>query len=111
MKSERRAAASASFVFVATACDDTLIKAKLEFFVALAKPLQEVLLKFQIEAPMTPFLVLSLKDLLLATMGRFLKKILEKADTSRSYLLLTLLTKRNKNTQSMLALALLLEVL
>ena len=107
MKSKRRAAASASFVFVATACDDTLIDAKLEFFVALVKPLQEFLLKFQTEAPMTPFLVLSLEDLLLATIGRFLKK----ADTSRSYLLLTMLTKRNKKSQSMLTLALLLEVL
>ena len=100
MKSKRRAAASASFVFVATTCDNTLIEAKLEFFVAVAKPLQEVLLKFQTEALMTPFLVLSLKDLLLATMGRFLKKVLEKADTSRSYLLLTLLTKRNKKLEA-----------
>ena len=46
VKSERKAAASASFVSVATACDDTLIEAKLEFFVALAKLLQEFLLKF-----------------------------------------------------------------
>ena len=60
-------------VFVATACDDTLFEAKLEFFVALAKPVQEFLLKFQTEAPMTPFLVLSLKDLLLATMSFFKK--------------------------------------
>ena len=98
MKCERRTAASASFAFVATACDDTLIEAKLEFFVAVAKPRQEYLLKFQTEAPMIPFLVLSLKDLLLlATMGRFLKKVLEKADISQSYLLLPLLTKRNKN--------------
>ena len=111
VKSERRAAASASFVFVATACDDTLIEAKLEFLVAVAKPLQEFLLKFQTEASMTPFLILSLKDLLLATMGSFLKKVLEKGDTSRSYLLLTLLTKRNKKTQNTLTLALLLEVL
>ena len=98
MKSKRRPAASASFAFVATACDDTLIEAKLKFFVALAKPLQEFLLKFQTKAPMTPFLILSLNDLLLATMGRFLKKVLEKADTSRSYRLLTLLTKRTKKT-------------
>ena len=73
VKSERRAAASVSFVFVATACDDTLIEAKLEFFVAVAKPLQEFLLKFQTKAPMTPFLALSLKELLLAIMGRFFK--------------------------------------
>ena len=66
----------------------------------MAKSLQEFLLKFQTEAPMTPFLVLSFKDLLLATMGRFLKKVLEKTDTSRSYLLLTLLTKRIKKPKS-----------
>ena len=63
LKSERRAAAS-DFVYVATAYDNTLIKAKQEFFVAVAKLLQEFVLKFQTKAPMTPFLVLSLKDLL-----------------------------------------------
>ena len=45
----------------------------------MAEPLQEVLLKFQTKAPMTPFLALSLKDLLLAIMGRFLKQ--EKTET------------------------------
>ena len=60
---------------------------------------------------MTPFLVLSLKDLLQATMGRFLKNVLEKADISRSYLLLTLLTKKKQKIQSMLTLVLLLELL
>ena len=64
VKSEKRTPASASFVSVASACDDAPIEAKLEFFVAVAKPLQEFLLKFQTEAPMTPFLALSLKDLL-----------------------------------------------
>ena len=59
------------FVFIASACDDTLIEAKLEFFVALAKPLQDILLKFQTEAPMTAFLALSLKYLLLAITGCF----------------------------------------
>ena len=44
------------------------------FFVALAKPLQEFLLKFQINAPITIFLPLSLKDLLLSITGHFLKK-------------------------------------
>ena len=55
MKSETKALASASFVSVASACNNALIEAKLEFFVAVAK-LQEFLLKFQIKAPMTPFL-------------------------------------------------------
>ena len=72
--SEGKAPASASFVFMASACDDTLIEAKLDFFVALAKPLPEFLLKFQTEPSMTPFLALPLKYLLLAIMGRFLKK-------------------------------------
>ena len=45
VKSERRA--PASVVFAASACDDTIIEAKLEVFVAVAKPLQEFLLKFQ----------------------------------------------------------------
>ena len=70
MKSERKAPASA-FVSVTSACDNTLIRAKLEFFVAVTKLQQEFLLKFQTEASMTPFLALSLKDLLLAIMGRF----------------------------------------
>ena len=79
----------------------------------MTKPLQEFLLKFQTKAPMTSFLALSLKDLLLAIMGRFLyKEVLEKKPLrSRSYLLLTLMTKRIKKTQSMLTLALLFEVL
>ena len=79
VKSERRAAASAFFVFVASACDDTLIEAKLEFFVAVAKPLQEFLLKFQTKASMTPFLALSLKDLLLAIMGHLKKRSCRKS--------------------------------
>ena len=62
------------FVFVASACDDTLIEAKLEFLFAMAKPLQEFLLKFQTDAPMTPFSALPLKDFLLSITGRFLKK-------------------------------------
>ena len=82
VKSERRAPASVSFVSVASACNNTLIKVKLEFFVAVAKSLQEFLLKFQTEAPMTPFLALSLKDLLFGHHGSFLKKeVLDKVDT------------------------------
>ena len=81
VKSERRAAASAFFVFIVSACNNTLIETKLEFFVALAKPLQEFLLKFQTEPPVTPFLALSLKYLLLAITDCCLKKeVIEKAD-------------------------------
>ena len=51
----------------------------------MAKLLQEFLLKFQTKAPVTPFLGLSLKDLLLTIMGRFLKKeVLEKANTFKN---------------------------
>ena len=79
MKSERKPRASASFVSVTSACDDTPIEAELKFFVAVAKSLQEFLLKFQTEAPMTSCLTLSLKDLLLAIMGHLIKKeVLEK---------------------------------
>ena len=46
---------------------------------------------------MTSFLALFLKNLLLTIMGRFLnKEVLEKANMFKSYLLLTLLTKRIK---------------
>ena len=111
MKSERKAPASASFVSVASACDDTLIETKLEFLVAVAKPLQEFLLKFQTEAPITPFLTLSLKDLLLAIMGRFFKKeVLEKTNTFKKLSTIDPADKKNQKTQSMLTLALLLEV-
>ena len=97
MKSERRAPASASFVSVASACYDALIDAKLEFFVSLAKPLQGFLLNFQTEAPMTPFLALSLKDFLLAIMGRFLKKeVLEKADTFKKLSTIDPADKKNQ---------------
>ena len=74
MKSERKAPPSASFVSVASACNDALIETKQEFFVAVAKPLQEFLFKFQTKAPMTPFLALSLKDMLLAITGQFKRK-------------------------------------
>ena len=46
MKSERIAPVSVSFVSVSSACNDTLIEAKLKFFVAVAKSLQEFLLNF-----------------------------------------------------------------
>ena len=100
MKSERRTLASTSFVSVASACDDVLIEAKLEFFVAVAKPLQEFLLKFQTKAPMTPFLALSLKDLLLVIMGRILKKeVLEKADTFKKLSTIHPADKKNQKHQ------------
>ena len=96
---------------VASACDNTLIEAKLEFFVAVAKLLQEFLLKFQTEVPVTPFLTLSLKDLLLAIMDRFLKKVLEKTDMFKKLSTIDPADKKNQKTQTMLTLALLLEVL
>ena len=86
-----------SFVSIASACDDILIEAKLKFFVAVAKSLQKFLLKFQTKAPMTPFLALSLKDLLLAIMGCFLKK--EKTDTSKK---LSTIGPADKKNQTMI---------
>ena len=94
MKSKRKAPASVCFVSVASACDDTLIEAKLKFFVAVAKSLQEFLLKFQTKASMTPILALSLKDLWLAIMGRFLKK--EKTDTFKKLSTIDPADKKNK---------------
>ena len=96
MKSEKRAPVSA-FVSVASACDNALIEAKLECFVAMAKPLQDFLLNFQTEAPMTPFLALSLKDLLLAIMDRFLKQeVLEKANTFKKLSTIDPVAKKNQ---------------
>ena len=61
---------------------------------------------------MTPLLALSLKELLLATMGHFFKKeVLEKANTFKKSSTIDPADKRNKKTQSMLTLALQLEVL
>ena len=92
-----KAPTSSSFMTVATACDDTLVQAKLEFFISVAKPLQEFLIKFQTEAPMVPFLGLSLKELLLTLMGRFLKKeVLEAADTFRKLAIIDPEDKKNR---------------
>ena len=78
----------------------------------MAKSLQEFLLKFQTKAPMTPFLALSLKNLLLAIMDHFLQKeVIEKADMFKKLSTIDLADKKNQKTQSMLTLALLLEVL
>ena len=97
MKSERKAPASASFVSVASACDDTLIEAKLKFLVAVAKPLQEFLFKFQTEAPVTPFLTLSSKNFLLAIMGCcFKNKVLEKTDTFKKLSTIDPADKKNQ---------------
>ena len=74
-------------------------EAKLEFFVAVAKPLQEFLLMFQIKALMTLFLILSLKDLLLVIMGRFLKKeALEKANAFKKLSTIDPADKKNQKT-------------
>ena len=61
---------------------------------------------------MTPFLALSLKDFLLAIIGRFFKKeVLEKADMFKKLSTIDPADKKNQKTQSMLTLALLLEAL
>ena len=61
-------------------------------------------MKFQIEAPKTPFLALSWVDLLLAIMGRFLKKeVLEIADTFKKLSTIDTADKMNQKTQSILS--------
>ena len=71
MKSERRALVSASFVSVASACDNTLFEAKLEFFVAVAKSLQEFLLKFQTKVLIISFLALVFERFVIGHHGSF----------------------------------------
>ena len=111
MKSERKAPASA-FVSVASACNDTLIEAKLEFFVAVAKPLQEFLLKFQSKASMTPFLTFVFERFVFGDHGLLFKKIsfYKKTDTFKKLSAIDPADKKKLKTQSMLTLALLLEV-
>ena len=55
------------------------------------------MLKFQTDAPMTPFLALSLKGLLLSITGHFLKKeVLEKADTFKKLCTINSANKKNQ---------------
>lgn len=90
---------SVSFFTVQTACDDPLFQAKLEFFVSVARPLQDFLIMFQKEAPMVPFLGVLLKELLSAVMSRFLKKdILEKADTFKKLAMIDPADKKNQKS-------------
>ena len=97
MKSERKAPSLASFVSVASICDNTLIEAKLEYFVAVAKLEQEFLLRFETKAQVTPFLPLSLKDLLLAIMDHFKQKeVLEKIDTFKKLSTIDPADKKNQ---------------
>ena len=78
----KKAPQTASYATIKEACEDPLTVTKLEFFISVAKQLQPFLLKFQTDAPMSPFLGQSLKDLLLTLMGHFIKKyVLEQADS------------------------------
>ena len=77
----KKAPQTASYATIKEACEDPLTVTKLEFIISVAKQLEPVLLKFQTDAPMAPFLGQSLKDLLLTLMGRFIKQdVLEQAD-------------------------------
>ena len=109
---EGRAPTSVSFFTLISACDDVLIQTKLQFFVSVAKPMQEFLTKFQTEAPMAPFLGSSLKEMSMALMGRFLKKkVWKKLIPSQNCPVLTLPTPRTNSTPKKLILALLLKIL
>ena len=65
---------TASYAAIKEACENPLMVTQLGLFISVAKQLQPFLLTFQTDAPMTPFLWQSLKDLLLTFMGRFIKK-------------------------------------
>ena len=70
----KKAPQTASYATIKEACEDPLTVTKLEFVISVAKQLQPLLLKFQTDAPMAPFLGQSLKDLLLTSMRCFIKK-------------------------------------
>ena len=76
---------------------DPLMVTQLELFISVAKQLQHVLLMFQTDTPMAPFLGQSLKDLLLTLMGRIIKK--DVLDQSDSYPKLTALDPCDKKKQ------------
>ena len=97
-KDPKKAPSSSSFYTVKESCCDPLIKAKLEFFVSVAKQLQPFLTKFQTDSPMVPFLGPCLKALTTGLMNRFLKKdLVEKADTYQK--LASLYPKEKKKTK------------
>ncbi|KAJ8403281.1 hypothetical protein AAFF_G00354980 [Aldrovandia affinis] len=86
----------ASFATIRTACEDPFTPAKLEFFISVAKTLQQFLVRFQSDAPMAPFLGSALTDLLSNLLSRFIKKdVLEKMDTYQKLGRLDPLEKKN----------------
>ena len=93
----KKAPQTASYATIKEACEDPLTVTKLELFISVAKQLQPFLLKFQTDAPMTPFFGQSLNDLLLTLVGRFIKKnVLVQAD---SYLNLAAIDPCDKKKQ------------
>ena len=95
---DKQAPSTVSFTTVKAACGDPLTTAKLQFFISVAKQLQAFLTMFQTDAPMAPFLGPQLKDLLVTIMSRFLKELLDKADTCQK--LAALDPKKKKNLLS-----------
>ena len=61
---------SYSFTTIRSAVQDSLITAKLEFFVYTASIMEPFLLMFQADAPLLPFIVSELKTLLETLMGK-----------------------------------------
>ena len=102
----KKAPQTASYATIKEACEDPLTVTKLEFIISVAKQLQPVLLKFQTDAPMAPFLGQSLKDLLLTLMCRSIKKdVLEQTDLYPKLAAIDPLTRKNRCTVSMWSLA------
>ena len=110
MKSEKKAPASA-FVSVASACDDTLIEAKLEFFL-LCQNRCKNFVEVSNRSSNDSFL-----DFVFERFGigyhesLFKKRSFKKTNTFKKLSSIDPADKKNQKTQSMLTLALLLEVL
>ena len=70
---------------VKEACADPLAEAKIAFFCSVASALEPFLGRFQIEAPMAPFLHPELFNVFLALMKRFIKRdLMDKATTRQT---------------------------
>lgn len=75
-------------------CSDPLAPAKIAFFASIAAVLEPFLTKYQISAPLMPFLYDDLMTLLRSVMTRYVKNdILEKAKTGRDLSKIDVLSK------------------
>lgn len=71
-----------SYIGVKEFVPDTLVQAKLNFFILIAKVLKPFLEKFQTESPMMPFMADELKIILFTLLSKFIKRyVLDSATT------------------------------